>query len=589
MDSKVLGAAIAVMKNIPGSAAQRAEAAAAEAEAVAESIPEDYTALSNDVSDLKTAITTQTESPEITWDSNSNNKYIGADGTVGTSNGFHYTNLLAVDYGTGVFAWEYSGSAVAIRIHGYRADGTWVKQLGFKTGVAANGSITFDITSDIYAIRISCPTTASNLSLTITQQVKDNITDELLPAMVYLNGSTGVSVDVSTMPYINGVMGSDGKWSGITGVNAGLYTTKYITGNQVGTSITVTAGTNDGRVAFLRSVPVGVTDNDPIDYCFTAQGYKTITANATVTYNIPEDCACVVFGSKYYQTMRTPSAVSVAYENISKRFEKQSDYDYIMICWGDSLTAGAGGSGTLYPTVCANELGIFKYRVEGYGGESANAIAVRQGGDLLVIPPGNVNGTYANLKDAFGTNIGFRTDLNATIIINGQECNIVKSDGSLVVSGYTGSTSAMPLYGRFKNGNKNGEIVVIWVGQNGASCAGLSGIDARIAVIDSMVSRIGHEKYVIIGQSAGTDADNTNDDNKLLAKYGDKFMPVRTLLVNYGLAINNLTATAQDTTDIAAGTVPTSLRSDEVHLNSYGYTAVGKLLADQIRSLGYLN
>lgn len=56
MDINTLGAAIAVAKSIPGTAAQRAEAAQAAAEAVAESIPQDYSALSEDVQELKSAI-----------------------------------------------------------------------------------------------------------------------------------------------------------------------------------------------------------------------------------------------------------------------------------------------------------------------------------------------------------------------------------------------------------------------------------------------------------------------------------------------------------------------------------------------------
>lgn len=56
MDINTLGAAIAVAKSIPGTAAQRAEAAQAAAEAVAESIPQDYSTLSEDVQELKSAI-----------------------------------------------------------------------------------------------------------------------------------------------------------------------------------------------------------------------------------------------------------------------------------------------------------------------------------------------------------------------------------------------------------------------------------------------------------------------------------------------------------------------------------------------------
>jgi len=545
------------------------------------------------IADLKGTLVIDVVTPSITWDADSTDKYINAGGGIGSSAGFHYTNLIDAIPSQGVFSWAYSGTNVAIRVHGYNANGSWVRQLGFVSGVTSDGSIEFAIDKDIKYIRISCPTSATNLQLQLTTYVKDAILD-LQNLQPIVEGTDEIVFDIPSMLSINGVMGTDGTWGGITGANAGLYTTKYIAGNQVGNTVTVTAGSNDARIGFLKSVPIGVTDGDTIDFCKQESAIVSQTANTTKTYTVPQDCVCIVFGDKYYTTSRRPSAIICMALPIITRIKQavtggSENYDYKLLFWGDSLTAGAGGSGVLYPTVCANELGIEKYKVRGYGGESANAIAIRQGGDLLIIPSGAVNGTYENLRDSFGTNIGFRSDLNETIIINNVECNIVKSNNSLVISGYTGGNSAMQLYGRFATGDENGEIVVIWVGQNGAACAGLTGIDARIAVIDSMISHIGHERYVVIGQSYGTTATNTGDDNKLLAKYGSKFMPVRTLLVQYGLAINNLTPTSQDTADIAAGKVPVSLLSDEVHLNSYGYTAVGKLLADQIRALGYLN
>ena len=103
-----------------------------------------------------------------------------------------------------------------------------------------------------------------------------------------------------------------------------------------------------------------------------------------------------------------------------------------------------------------------------------------------------------------------------------------------------------------------------------------------------MIAHVGHDRYVILGLSSGTNSTREADDNQMLAHYGNKFFPTRKLLVDYGLTINGLTATAQDETDIAAGTVPTQLRSDSVHMNDYGYIAIGKMLADKIRSLGYV-
>ena len=280
--------------------------------------------------------------------------------------------------------------------------------------------------------------------------------------------------------------------------------------------------------------------------------------------------------------------------------EEQPDVD--LLFWGDSLTAGAGGNGTTFPGVCATQLGGLYYKNCGVGGETANTIAARQGGNNIFIPAGAINGTYSmnSLEDIFGYHInplrqGNGANSGDKIYINGQECTLTisqssstSSDATYTISGYTGETSVIPLLGKFVGSNFTGKIVVIFVGQNGATVGNDSSITARISIIDSMISHIGHTQYVIMGLTSGTESNRASEDAALLAKYGNKFFPTRKMLVNYGLVINGLTPTSQDTTDIAAGTVPTSLRSDGTHMNAYGYTAIGKLLADKIRSLGYV-
>ena len=277
--------------------------------------------------------------------------------------------------------------------------------------------------------------------------------------------------------------------------------------------------------------------------------------------------------------------------------------DVDMLFWGDSLTAGAGGNGTTYPAVCAAELGNLTIKNCGVGGENANTIAARQGGNTLIIPSGNINGNYAytDFHDVFGGDVrplrqGEGTAAGSNkLYINGVECSLsisqtssTSTDAVYTISGYTGGSSAVPLLARFIGSKFTGDIVVIWVGTNGAKVGNDNTITARMSIIDSMISHLPHKKYVIMGLSKGTSSERDAEDQTLLEKYGAKFFPTRKLLVNYGLTINNLTATTQDEEDISAGTVPTSLRYDDVHMNAYGYTAIGKLLADKIRALGYV-
>lgn len=276
-------------------------------------------------------------------------------------------------------------------------------------------------------------------------------------------------------------------------------------------------------------------------------------------------------------------------------------YDTDLLFWGDSLTAGAGGATYSYPKACSEELGLSRINA-GVGGETANTIAARQGGNNIIIPAGPVNGTYAlnDLTDIFGYRVNPLRQGNGSgsgnkIIVNGYECSLsisqtssTSTDATYTISGYTGQALTVPTVARFAGSNFTGKVVVIFVGQNGSTFTGLTGVDARIAIIDSMIKHIGHDRYVILGLTSGTNTSRETDDNQMLAHYGNKFFPTRKLLVNYGLTINGLTPTSQDESDIAAGTVPTSLRSDSVHMNDYGYIAIGKMLADKIRSLGYV-
>lgn len=272
-----------------------------------------------------------------------------------------------------------------------------------------------------------------------------------------------------------------------------------------------------------------------------------------------------------------------------------------LLFWGDSLTAGAGGGGTTYPSVCASELGCSHLNC-GVGGETANTIAARQGGNSIILAAGAVNKTLAlnDLTDIFGYHVnplrqGNGSSSGSYIIVNGQTCTLTitqssatATDATYTISGYTGSNLTVPTVARFQGCTYTGKVTVIWVGQNGSSFTGLSDqLEARMAIIDSMIAHVQNKRYVILGLSTGSTSSRTAEDNTMLKKYGANFFPTRQLLVENGLAITGTTATTQDNTDISNGTVPTSLRSDSVHLNAKGYTAVGKMLAQKIRSLGF--
>ena len=67
-------------------------------------------------------------------------------------------------------------------------------------------------------------------------------------------------------------------------------------------------------------------------------------------------------------------------------------------------------------------------------------------------------------------------------------------------------------------------------------------------------------------------------EEAMAAVFGDRYVNLREYLSTRGLADAGLSPTERDRRDMEAGRVPESLRSDEVHLNRYGYRDMGELV-----------
>lgn len=274
-----------------------------------------------------------------------------------------------------------------------------------------------------------------------------------------------------------------------------------------------------------------------------------------------------------------------------------------IVCWGDSLTAGAG-SGTAggtypgftggFPTVLATLTGR-TVRNAGVGGENSVTIAARTGATPFLLLPAN------GQVPASG-------DVTVTLLpINGTVPAPLLQGNGTPGSGFTGSLAGVPgtlsqssgvyTFSRTNAGTavpvtrpvafrtdfsaaRRGDIPILWLGQNGPSDA-RSIADDR-AVIEHLAAL--HKRWLVISRPTGTDAiDQTYHD-----EFGRRFISVRRYLVDYGLADAGITATTQDTADIAAGNVPTSLRIDGVHGNAAYYNIVAQQVNARLRELGWV-
>nr|DAJ47810.1 MAG TPA: tail protein [Caudoviricetes sp.] len=331
-------------------------------------------------------------------------------------------------------------------------------------------------------------------------------------------------------------------------------------------------------------------------HCYEVDLYKQYSDD---NYNSPKDFEYILFEipSKKFENLVFDAYVfdnSNLLDLIRSSICQTNDYDIIF--WGDSLTAGAGGNGTTYPKVCSDELGITSYLNAGVGGETANTIACRNGANNMIIPIGSVNGTYSigNLKDAYGTNIlplrqGTGGNTVNPIVVNGHECTLSLSQTSstdanatYTISGYTGEPIKYPMPCKFSGCGLTSDITVIFVGQNGPS------FEQRLSIIDSIISRT-NGKYVVLTLSSGTEEQMKSQEATMLTKYGNHLFKTREALAKYGMTMMNISPTEEDTVAMSNGSVPPSLRTDSVHLNASGYTALGKMLATHIRALGYIS
>ncbi|NUR28874.1 MAG: hypothetical protein HOV83_24040 [Catenulispora sp.] len=124
------------------------------------------------------------------------------------------------------------------------------------------------------------------------------------------------------------------------------------------------------------------------------------------------------------------------------------------------------------------------------------------------------------------------------------------------------------------------DIHIISIGQNGPAhprpLYDAQAIIQRMSALD--------KRFLVVNKPSSTDA----EDAAYHDAFGRRYFPLRKYLVAYGLADAGLSATAQDNTDIAAGTVPTSLRIDAVHGNAAYYHIWGQQLFNRLVELGWV-
>jgi len=290
--------------------------------------------------------------------------------------------------------------------------------------------------------------------------------------------------------------------------------------------------------------------------------------------------------------------------------------------WGASITAGQGGVNS-YPGTIGALSGYNVYNM-GIGGETQTTIAARQGGldikltkDVTIPATGAVNIEFAAYNKDDGEYAGVVTPRNSAGA-GWNPVNIAGVEGtlSIVVNGdvwprvlksatFTRKTSGeavtvpagtlMTVDGQ----DLKTDITIFTVSSNGGwtsenTTARDDQYEGLINLLDRSIANCKYpEKVLIVGLTTQTNKHWNQVHGALRAKYGEKFLDVRSYLASEQALIDaGITPTEQDKQLLAVGQIPPSLISnyptDPVHMNDIGYKLMGTHVYEYLVQIGYI-
>jgi lysophospholipase L1-like esterase len=278
-----------------------------------------------------------------------------------------------------------------------------------------------------------------------------------------------------------------------------------------------------------------------------------------------------------------------------------------VVCFGDSLTQGnQDGTGNTYPKYLGTLIGSSVYNA-GVGGEDSLQIASRQGGIALMVEPFTipaattpVSVTLSCLEHSYTEPFYIISQANGGI----NPVEIAGVVGTLTFTGNWATQTYTYTFTRNTAGDSvtltrptpiitatskmRGRVQIFWVGTNDYP-HNLQTVQEKIVPrIDAMIAWTNAKNYLVIGLTAKVRFADLADCNTYMQRhFGTRFIDISRYILQYGLQDESITPTAQDNTDIANGEIPTSLRTDSVHLNRYGYDIVAKQVYKRGQLLGY--
>jgi len=278
-----------------------------------------------------------------------------------------------------------------------------------------------------------------------------------------------------------------------------------------------------------------------------------------------------------------------------------------IIGWGDSMMKGSGGDKSILE-ILTEELKV-AHENFAIGGIGSNSVAVLQGGipmqlvlknqEIKKLGPTEI--IYYNIEP-----INFQTEQFRKGFIDSIEGKIERlseKENNRKTIGYTVTPKDIntsikvkdTVVFRFEDAIRyNNEWTIIWAGRNDKKSG-----DHVFRTRDNIQAMIDHlgknaREHALVLSICNGIADNefkgsiphteiVRLNSVLKETFGDRFVDVRSYMVNTAIYDMGMIPTEQDLEDIKKDCIPRSLLKDNVHFNTLGYEATGKYLAKVIK------
>ena len=351
-------------------------------------------------------------------------------------------------------------------------------------------------------------------------------------------------------------------------------------------------------------------------------------ADVQDTLNNPNNCYVVLDLQPLHQRPTAKYEISFYLQAVKNPFLNSitQTLEPEIVCWGDSLTAGGGWTQQL-----AQLTGLQVYN-GGTGGENAQTIMARQGGDVMMVNNLTIPAdTTPVLIATYSGDHGIPTQLGTKVtpLLQGgthvNPCMIGDVEGTLKWTGskYNDTTGTWT-FTRSKAGevveitrptairtafdmkhNGKNAIMIIYMGQNGGWN---NDVNTLIEMHRKMIDHCEGKEYIILGLSSGSKTERANYEKAMKDAFGRRFISLREYLATpiydadgnivscYGLDdqklepgekdYNGKTYVALD--EIKEGIVPHQILADGVHYTNETKIVIGNLIYRKMKELNIL-